>query len=309
MFHAAAWGMPHAAMAVGAKQVFLSGAVEAATLLALLDEEEVTVAAGVPTVWLALADELARCRRPLPALRHLVCGGAQPPLALIDRYRTEFGISIVQAWGMTETSPLATLAWPKHSLRRLADDDLGARVRSQAGLPLPGITLEIRDDDGGAVPWDGDGMGELLIRGPWVADGYLGGASPESFTADGFFRTGDMAIGSPDGYVVIADRAKDLIKSGGEWISSVDMEAAIMAMEPVVEAAVVAVPDPRWQERPLACVVVRDGEALELAAVHEHLLGAGFARWQLPDRLELIDAVPRTSVGKFDKKALRARFS
>jgi fatty-acyl-CoA synthase len=309
MFHAAAWGMPHAATAVGAKQVFLAGAVDAATLLDLLDEEEVTVAAGVPTVWLALADELAHRSPGLPALRHLVCGGAQPPLALIERYRREFGISIIQAWGMTETSPLASLAWPKHALRHLPDGELDARVRSQAGLPLPGITLAIRDDAGNAAPWDGDAMGELLARGPWVADHYAGGASSESFTADGFFRTGDMAIGSPDGYLVIADRAKDLIKSGGEWISSVDMEAAIMAMESVVEAAVVAVPDPRWQERPLACVVVDEGVTLDLPALHTHLLDRGFARWQLPDRLELIDAVPRTSVGKFDKKALRARFA
>jgi fatty-acyl-CoA synthase len=308
MFHAAAWGMPHAATAVGAKQVFLAGALDAATLAALVDEEEVTVAAGVPTVWLALADELAERPRALPALRHLVCGGAQPPLALIDRYRREFGIPVVQAWGMTETSPLATLAWPKHQLRRLPDDELDARVRGQAGLPLPGISLEVRDEDGDPVRWDGDAMGELVVRGPWVADHYLGGASPTSFTDDGFFRTGDMAIGSPDGYVVIADRAKDLIKSGGEWISSVDMEAAIMAMASVEEAAVVAVPDPRWQERPLACVVVRPGASLELADVHEHLLEQGFARWQLPDRLELVEAVPRTSVGKFDKKVLRARF-
>jgi fatty-acyl-CoA synthase len=309
MFHASAWGVPHAATAVGAKQVFLAGAVEPATLADLLEEEAVTVAAGVPTVWLALAEELAAHPRDLPALRHFACGGAQPPVSLIDRFRREFGIPIIQAWGMTETSPLATLAWPKHALRALPEDELTERVRGQAGLPLPGITLEVRDEAGASVPWDGETMGELLVRGPWVADEYLGGSGADCFTDDGFFRTGDMAIGSPDGYVVIADRSKDLIKSGGEWISSVDMEAALMAMEDVVEAAVVAVPDPKWLERPLACVVPRAGAAIELSQVQEHLLEHGFAKWQLPDRIELIDAVPRTSVGKFDKKVLRARFA
>jgi acyl-CoA synthetase (AMP-forming)/AMP-acid ligase II len=309
MFHASAWGVPHAATAVGAKQVFLAGPVEPAVLAALLEEERVTVAAGVPTVWLALGDELAAHPRRLPALRHLVCGGAQPSPALIDRFREEFGLPIIQAWGMTETSPLATLAWPKHSLADLPDAELAGRVRNQAGLPLPGIGLEVRGEAGDDLPWDGTSMGELLVRGPWVVDEYLGGVGSGSFTADGYFRTGDMAIGSPDGYVVIADRSKDLIKSGGEWISSVDMEAAIMAMDGVAEAAVVAVPDAKWQERPLACVVPAPGVEVTLDAVRAHLLGAGFAKWQLPDRVEVIDAVPRTSVGKFDKKVLRARFA
>jgi fatty-acyl-CoA synthase len=152
-------------------------------------------------------------------------------------------------------------------------------------------------------------MGDLCVRGPWVVDGYLHGEGADAFTDDGWFRTGDVAIASPSGYFVIADRTKDLIKSGGEWISSVDMEARVMELGAVVEAAVVAVPDPRWQERPLVCVVVRPGTTVTVEEVHDHLVSRGFARWQLPERLEVIDTVPRTSVGKFDKKALRARFA
>ena len=308
MVHANAWGVPHAATSVGAKQVFLGGALDPAALIDLLVDEEVTVSAGVPTIWLAVADELATRPGGLPALRHLACGGSQPPRALIERYRREFGIPVVQAWGMTETSPLASMAWPKHAMRGWAEEDLDDAVRSQAGLPLTGVAVTIRDDEGADVPWDGSTMGNLLVRGPWVADSYLHGEGAEQFTDDGWFRTGDVAVGSPEGYFVIADRTKDLIKSGGEWISSVDMEAAIMAMAEVAEAAVVAVPDPRWQERPLACVVPRPGATVTFDAVRRHLSGAGFADWQLPDRIELIDEVPKTGVGKFDKKVLRGRF-
>jgi fatty-acyl-CoA synthase len=309
MFHASAWGMPFAAVAVGAKQVFFAGALDTGAFVDTMLDEQVTIAAGVPTVWLAVADELAARGATLPALRHIVCGGSQPPRALIDRYRAEFGIPIVQAWGMTETSPLASMAWPQHRMRDWDDDTIGDVARSQAGLPLPGIQVSIRDDEGKPIPFDGETMGNLHVRGPWVVDRYLDGEGADAFTDDGWFNTGDVAIGSPDGYFVIADRTKDLIKSGGEWISSVDMEAAIMAMPGVVEAAVIAIPDPKWQERPLACVVLRSGARIDRAELREHLEASGFAHWQLPDRVELIDEVPRTAVGKFDKKALRARFA
>ena len=308
MFHASAWGMPHAAIAVGAKLVLYAGALDAAEFLDTLRDEHVTVTAGVPTVWLAVADELTARATSLPDLRHIVCGGSQPPRPLIERYAREFGITIVQAWGMTETSPLASMAWPQPHMRDWPDDELLATVRSQAGLPLPGIEIDIRDDTGASLAFDGVSMGALHVRGPWVTHEYDGGADPTSFTSDGWFHTGDVAIGSTEGYFVIADRTKDLIKSGGEWISSVDMEAAIMGLPGVAEAAVIAVPDPKWQERPLACVVLRDGAQLHLADIRAHLETHGFARWQLPDRVEFIDAVPRTAVGKFDKKVLRARF-
>ena len=307
MFHANAWGFPHAAVLVGAKLVLGGRDHGAANLVDLLSRERVTVTSGVPTVWFAVADELARRALRLPDLQRILIGGAQPPTSLIERYRRDFGIAIHQVWGMTETSPLASVTWPKEYMRTWSDDGLTQVVWTQAGLPLPGVQISIRGPDGAETPRDGKTMGDLFVRGPWIVDGYYRGDGGEQFV-DGWFRTGDMAIASPEGYFVIGDRTKDLIKSGGEWISSLDMERAIMAMPEVEEAAVVAIPDARWQERPLACIVVRAGATLDLARVRAHLAEAGFASWQLPDRIELIDAVPRTSVGKFDKKALRARF-
>jgi fatty-acyl-CoA synthase len=309
MFHANAWGMPHASTLVGAKHTYLSGNMDPASLVDLLATERVTITAGVPTVWLTMADELARRDERLPDLRTIICGGSQPPQSLIERYRRDFDLTVVQAWGMTETSPVASIAWPKEEMRDWDEADLVRVVRTRAGLPLPAVQTIMRDDEGNTVPWDGRSMGQLLVRGPWVADSYLGGDGADQFTEDGWFKTGDIAVGHPEGYFVIADRTKDLIKSGGEWISSVDMEAAIMAMPGVVEAAVVAVPDPKWQERPLAFVVPASGQTVEIDAVRDHLQQAGFAKWQLPDRLEIIEEIPRTSVGKFDKKVLRSRLS
>ena len=308
MFHAMAWGLPHAAVATGAKLVFLAGALDTVALADLLDQERVTVTAGVPTVWLGLADELARRGRSPSALQRIAVGGAQPPRQLMERYLHEFGIPILQAWGMTETSPLASLALVRHAWQDLPEEEVTSRGRCQAGLPLFGLDISVRDASGREVPADGETMGDLYVRGPWVAASYWKGAGAEQF-AGGWFRTGDVAIRSPDGYFVIADRTKDLIKSGGEWISSVDMEGDIMAMPQVAEAAVVAIPDPKWQERPLACVVPRPDQTVTLDQVRGHLEARGWARWQLPDRIHIIDQVPRTSVGKFDKKVLRAQFA
>jgi fatty-acyl-CoA synthase len=309
MFHANAWGLPHAAVMVGAKLVLCGRDHTAGNLVDLLAHERVTVTAGVPTVWFGVADELSRRGITLPDLKRIMIGGAQPPTSLIERYRNAYGIPIHQVWGMTETSPLASVTWPKEYMRAWSAEGLTQVVWTQAGLPLPGIQICIRGADGADTPRDGKTMGDLLVRGPWVVDGYYRGEGKEQFTDDGWFRTGDMAIASPEGYFVIGDRTKDLIKSGGEWISSVDMERAIMAMPEVEEAAVIAIPDPKWQERPLACIVVRSGHTLALDRVRDHLKEHGFASWQLPDRIELIEAVPKTSVGKFDKKVLRARFA
>jgi fatty-acyl-CoA synthase len=308
MFHANAWGLPHAATAVGAKQVYPGPHLDGKSLVDLCVGEQVTVTGGVPTIWMGVAEELSRRGIRLPHMRHLVCGGSQPPRPLIERFQREFGLPIVQAWGMTETSPLASVAWPKVEMRDWDEDRLTRVVKTQAGIPLPGMQVSIRSYAGEDVPWDGKSMGDLLVRGPWVLGSYLHGEGQEQFTADGWLRTGDVAIGSPDGYFVIADRTKDLIKSGGEWISSVDMEGAIMAMPDVIEAAVIAIPDDKWQERPLACVVPRPGASVTVEDVREHLLQSGFAKWQLPARIELIDAVPLTGVRKFDKKALRLGF-
>jgi acyl-CoA synthetase (AMP-forming)/AMP-acid ligase II len=309
MFHANAWGMPHAAVAVGAKLVLCGRDHSAGALVELLQRERVTIAAGVPTVWFSVVEELARRGARLPDLRRIFIGGSQPPTSLIERYRTELGVPIYQVWGMTETSPLASVAWPMEYMRDWDQDRLTREVRSKAGIPLPGVEVTIRGADDKETPRDGKTMGDLLVRGPWVIDGYYKGEGKEQITEDGWFRTGDVAVASPEGYFVIGDRTKDLIKSGGEWISSVDMERAIMALAEVAEAAVIAIPDPKWQERPLACVVLRPGTQLELPRLREHLQAHGFATWQLPDRMEIIDAVPRTSVGKFDKKVLRARFT
>jgi len=309
MFHANAWGLPHAAIMVGAKIVMCGRDHDPATLVDLLRRERVTITAGVPTIWYSVGEELARKAGKLPDLRRILIGGSQPPTSLIERYRTELGIQIHQVWGMTETSPLASVTWPKAAMRDWPAERLTRTVWTQAGLPLPGIAITIRGPDGAETPRDGKTMGDLLVRGPWVIDCYEKGEGKDQFTADGWFRTGDVAIASPDGYFVIGDRTKDLIKSGGEWISSVDMERVIMALPAVEEAAVIAIPDDKWQERPLACIVVRAGHTLELAQVRTHLKDHGFASWQLPDRIELIPSVPKTSVGKFDKKALRARFA
>jgi len=309
MFHANAWGLPHATVMVGAKIVLGGRDHTPANLIELLQRERVTMTVGVPTIWYSVAEELTRRREGLPDLRRIFCGGSQPPTTLIERYRTEFGIPLIQCWGMTETSPLASAAWPKQYMREWPEDQLTRVVRTQAGLPIPGVRVSIRGADGAETPRDGKTMGDLLVRGPWVADGYLKGEGKEQLTEDGWFRTGDVAIASPEGYFVIGDRTKDLVKSGGEWISSVDMERTIMALPAVEEAAVIAIPDDKWQERPLACIAVRSGHTLDLAQVRDHLKAHGFASWQLPDRIEIIDAVPKTSVGKFDKKALRARFA
>ena len=307
MFHASAWGIVHAAIATGAKLVFSYPHLDPPSFVDLLIKEGVTMAAGVPTVWIALEAELrSRGTRP-PMLREILCGGSQPPKALIQRYQRDLDINIVQAWGMTETSPLASVSRPKHAMLKLSDSEKLDRVGGQAGIPAPSIDVSLRDDDGNEVPWDGKHMANLYIRGPWVIDSYLNGEGAEMFD-NGWFKTGDVAIGSPDGYFVIADRTKDLVKSGGEWISSVDLEGSLMGLKGVAEAAVIAISDERWQERPLACIVTMPGESISLGQVHEHLTNDGFAHWQLPDRIELIDQVPRTSVGKFDKKALRAKF-
>ncbi len=307
MFHANAWGMVHASIAVGAKLVLYAGGLESGSFVDLLEEEAVTIAAGVPTVWFSVAEEMAGRMPYKGRLRHIICGGSQPPQALIERYLADYGVPIIQAWGMTETSPLASVAWPQERMKDWDPAAVMRAARGQAGLPLPGVQVRLRDEEGSEVPFDGVSMGSLEVRGPWVTDGYLHGYGAESFTDDGWFITGDVAIGSPDGYFVIADRTKDLIKSGGEWISSVDMEAAIMAMPDVAEAAVVAVVDEKWGERPLAYVVTTSGGPVDVEQVKRHLEASGFARWQLPDAVEHIQEIPKTAVGKFDKKALRAQ--
>ncbi|HZQ28492.1 MAG TPA: long-chain fatty acid--CoA ligase, partial [Acidimicrobiales bacterium] len=303
MFHANAWGLAHAGVMAGSTLVFPGPDLSPKGIATLLEEEKVTLAAGVPTIWMGVLPELKG--RDLSSLRAIPCGGSAVPKALSEAYREQLGMPILQAWGMTETSPVASVARIKSTMLDRSDAEL-ADVRATQGLPL--VCVEARIAEPGSVtelPWDGESQGELQVRGPWIARAYYNDdRSPESFTEDGWLKTGDVAVISPDGYIRLVDRTKDVIKSGGEWISSVDLENEIMAHPKVAEAAVIGVRHERWQEPPLACVVVKPGEELTKEEVLEHLKGR-VATWWMPDDVVFVDEVPKTSVGKFSKKDLR----
>ncbi|GEJ56049.1 long-chain fatty acid--CoA ligase [Anaeromyxobacter diazotrophicus] len=305
MFHVNAWGTPFTAALVGAKLVFPGPHLDARNLLHLMAEERVTLAAGVPTVWLAVLDELDRApkSRDLSALRGLLVGGAAAPPAMIDAYRERHGIEVVHAWGMTEMTPIGTVCRLKPTLARLPAAEQ-RRLRATQGLPLPLVEVRAMGEDGPA-PWDGRTMGELHVRGPWIAKSYFENPlEADKFTMDGWFRTGDIVTIDPEGYVRITDRSKDLIKSGGEWISSVDLENALMGHPAVREAAVVAVPHPRWGERPVAAVALREGAHAGPEELRAYL-EPRFARFWLPDGFVFVPQIPRTATGKFLKSAVR----
>ena len=307
MFHANAWGLPHSAVMMGAKLVMPGPHLDGASLLDLYEREQVTVTAGVPTIWQSILQAMAGCRRPglAPNLR-LVCGGAAAPEAMIRAYDA-LGLRVVHGWGMTETSPVGTVNYVKSDMADLDDEALYVH-RAKQGLPLP--FFEIRAVAGDAVvPWDGRTLGELQVRGPWVASAYY---RPEDddrkWTDDGWFRTGDIVAIDARGYVRIADRSKDLVKSGGEWISSLDLENALMAHPAVQEAAVIAVPHERWGERPLAVVVMKPGGDAGSEALAAHL-APRFARYWLPDAYVFVDEIPRTATGKMLKSRLREQYA
>ncbi len=308
MFHANAWGLPYACTMMGVKQVFTGPTMDGASVCQLIQDEKVTFTGGVPTIWLGAMTELQNNpgKYDLSSLRAMLCGGSAPPRAMIDWFETNLGVEFIQAWGMTETSPLGVLnhlklkmnAWPR---------DKQLDVKQRAGLLAPGLQMRIVDDQGNEVPHDGQAMGRLLIRGPWIASTYFKEDPTEEKFPGGWLDTGDVATLDSEGYMAIADRSKDLVKSGGEWISSVDLENSIMAIPGVAEAAVIAVFHPKWQERPLACVVKKPGAEVTKEQVYDHLL-KHFAKWWMPDDIVFIEAVPKTSVGKFDKKVLRDQF-
>ncbi|MEZ5663627.1 MAG: long-chain fatty acid--CoA ligase [Burkholderiaceae bacterium] len=313
MFHANSWGIPYAAMMLGTRLVFPGPHLHPEDLLDLMQTHPPTLALGVPTIWLgliqayenALTAQPGRWKLP-PGMRSLV-GGAAVPESLIRTF-DRHGVWLLQGWGMTETSPLATVSYPKAELRDAPADERYRRA-AMAGVPVPLVDVRLRQDDGSDAPWDGHSVGEIQVRGPFITGSYHHvPVNEDKFTTDGWLRTGDVATMDPHGYVRITDRTKDLIKSGGEWISSVDLENALMGHPDVLEAAVIAIPDEKWSERPLACVVSRSGQPLERSALDACLLDKGFARWQLPERYEFIDAVPRTSTSKFYKLRLRERF-
>ncbi len=301
MFHANGWGLPYASFLVGADLVMPGRFLQPEPLVKMVETERPTIAAAVPTIWTAVLHHTEGAKVDLSSLRLVVCGGSAVPESLMRAFEEKHGVPIVQAWGMTEMSPLGTAA---HVPRGAQGEDAW-RYRRRAGRPVPGVEMRIVDDRGQELPWDGVAVGEIEVRGPWVTGSYYGIDDAERFH-DGWLRTGDVGAVDPRGYVQITDRSKDVIKSGGEWISSVELENLLMAHPAVFEAAVVAVPDPKWDERPLACVVRKPGaeaSARDLSA----FLSDKVARFWLPERYAFLDEIPKTSVGKFDKKTLRKR--
>jgi fatty-acyl-CoA synthase len=303
MFHANAWGHPYAAWMAGADLVMPSRFLQAEPLCRAIAAERPTVSAAVPTIWSDVLRHSETAPVDLSSLRVLVCGGSAVPRSLMERFQERHGVRIVQAWGMTETSPLAALALPPKGSPPAEE----MTWRAKTGRVLAGVELRIVDDAGRELAWDGARAGEIEVRGPWITGSYYRDDDPAKFH-DGWLRTGDVGTVDAHGFVQITDRAKDVIKSGGEWISSVELENEIMAHPDVMEAAVVGVPDPKWEERPLACVVLKPGSAADADALRAFLT-ARVARWWVPERWSFIAEVPKTSVGKFDKKVLRARYA
>jgi fatty-acyl-CoA synthase len=304
MFHANGWGMATAALLAGADIVLPNRFLDGERLIEMIEKRRVTLAAGVPTIW----NDLLHCLEANPghdlsALRLILCGGSAVPEALMRTLEDKFGVMLLQLWGMTETSPLASLAFPPEG----ATVDESWTWRLTAGRPMFGVEMRVVDDDGNVLPNDGKSVGELEVRGPWVTGSYFGGRDSAKFS-NGWLSTGDVGRIDARGYVTLTDRAKDVIKSGGEWISSVELENHLMGHPAVLEAAVVGVADQRWQERPLAAVVLREDVEVTAAELRNYLRDK-VVRWWLPERWTFIDEVPRTSVGKFDKKVIRLRYA
>jgi fatty-acyl-CoA synthase len=308
MFHANAWGFPFTCTLVGAKQVFPGPHLDPESLLDAFERERVTVTGGVPTIWMGILQLLdAEPKRfDLSNLRSMIVGGSAAPRAMIEGFERRHGLHVTHAWGMTEMAPLGTVSELTSALAD-APEDVQFAYRAKQGTPAPFVEIRAVNDDG-IVPWDGKTMGELEVRGVWIASGYYEDDSQaDRWTEDGWFKTGDIVTIEEGGYIEIQDRSKDVIKSGGEWVSSVALENAIMGHPAVAEAAVIAVPDEKWAERPLAVVVFKEGQSATPDELREHI-APQFAKWQLPDRFEVVDEIPKTAVGKFRKTALREQF-
>ena len=314
LFHANAWGYPYSAMVTGSTLVMPDRFLQPAPLAEMMQSEKITGGAGVPTIWNGLLQELYAGSYDVSSCRMLMVGGSAAPASLIKAFHDRYDIDIIQGWGMTETSPVGSLALPPARVE--AGSDEYWRLKASQGRLLCGVEGRLIGPDGNEQPWDGEAVGELEIRGPWItASYYSNGTESDAEIADmagkfddGWLRTGDVGALSADAFLFLTDRAKDVIKSGGEWISSVDLENHIMSHPDVLEASVVGVPDEKWEERPLATVVLKEGATATPADLRKHLEGK-VARWQLPERWAVIDEVPKTSVGKFDKKVLRKRYA
>jgi len=305
MFHAMAWGVPFAATMLGCRQVFPGPHLQPRDLAELIQGERITLTAGVPTLWLGLLNLLENERYDISSLRVMPVGGSAAPRSMIEAYQKKYGVQILHAWGMTEMTPLGTVSILKGHMRDWPEDKQ-FEVRAKQGMPVPGVEVRAVDERGQEVPWDGKTMGELQVRGPWIIRAYYNDPRSADAFMDGWFRTGDVVVIDPEGYVQIVDRTKDVVKSGGEWISTVDLENTIMGHPKVLEATVIAVPHPKWQERPLA-IIVPKGEPPSKQEIYD-LLAQRFAKWQLPDDIVFVESIPKTSVGKFDKKVIRAQF-
>ncbi|WP_343600747.1 fatty acid--CoA ligase [Mycobacterium sp.] len=302
MFHANAWGLPYAALMAGADLVLPDRHLDPASLVAMIEAKRPTVAGAVPTIWNDVLHYLDKNPdHDVSSLRLVACGGSAVPVSLMRAFEEKHGVQIRQLWGMTETSPMATMAWPPPG----TPEDRHWPLRGTQGQPVCGVEARIVDDEGNVLPNDGKAVGELAVRGPWITGSYYRDHDAAKFDS-GWLRTGDVGRIDERGFITLTDRTKDVIKSGGEWISSVELENSLIAHPDVLEAAVVGVPDERWQERPLAVVVVKEGASVAAADLRKFLTDK-VARWWLPERWTFVDTIPRTSVGKYDKKAIRSR--
>jgi fatty-acyl-CoA synthase len=308
MFHANAWGVPYSATMAGSKLVFPGPNLDGASLYALLEAEKVTMTLGVPTVWLGLLKYLEEAGKRLDFVDRVLIGGSAAPPAMIKAFEEKYGCKAIQGWGMTEMSPVGTLGTLKSKFETLPNEAQLARKAMQ-GRPLYGVDMKLLDADGRVQPHDGESRGELLVRGPWIVSGYYNdaGATKEALDEEGWFRTGDVATIDPDGYLQLVDRRKDVIKSGGEWISSIDIENAAVAHPDVAEAAVIGVPHPKWSERPLLVIVPKQGRTPAKETILEFLSGK-VAKWAMPDDVVLVPEIPHTATGKILKTKLREMF-
>ena len=309
MFHANAWGAPYGAAMAGARLVLPGRFLDGQSVFEMMRDERVTFSMGVPTVWLMLfgfLDEHPELDPRSLALKRILIGGSAVPRAMLERFENDFGVPVVQGWGMTETSPIGVVntLLPKHD--GMTGEEL-VNVKLKQGRGIWGVDLKIVDDDGAPLPWDGVAFGHLRVRGPWITCGYFKGEGESPLDAEGFFSTGDVATIDPDGYLHLVDRAKDVVKSGGEWISSIDVENAVMGHPGVAEAAIIGVPHPKWQERPLLLVVKRTGHDVDAASVLEYL-SSRVAKWWLPDDVVFVAELPHTATGKLLKKVLRDEY-
>jgi len=308
MFHAGAWGYPYCCTFVGAKQVFPGPYLDAESLLQLFDSEKVTLTSGVPTVMMSILNTLEKEPGKYKLfLRLIVTGGSSIPRFLAKAFEENYGIKLLHTWGMTEMSPLGTTAVMTSALENASKEELYDHA-TKAGLPVPFVEVRGRNENG-VIPWDGATMGELEVRGPWVCSSYYKAheMTTEKFTDDGWLRTGDIVTISEDGFIDIKDRSKDVVKSGGEWISSIALENSLMCHPSISEAAVIGIPDDKWIERPIAYVVLKEGKNFSPVELNE-FLAAKFAKFWIPDAYYVIDAIPKTSVGKFLKSSLREKY-